>query len=210
MARNGNNGSVNIQAALEDAAARASRLKELGKAQADLDKRRSQLDAEQEKLNHELATLTGNGTVRVGRKPKAEKAEKAEKQPRKARAKKADKAVGNGTMSLHEVLLSVMPGNDALAISKDDIAALVVKSGYKSSAKDPKVVIGQALGKSSDFQNVSRGLWRLSKRGENNRNKQSDTPAEKPTASATPATAPATPASPVATADEPATAGASA
>jgi hypothetical protein len=170
---NGNGGvSVDFAAVAADMKARASRLTEIGKEQAKLDKQYALLDEQQAAFDAEVAALTGNTPA----EPKTRK-------PRKARA--------NGTPStrttLRDVLLSVLPGPDAPAISKDEIATLVAATGYKTKSEDPKVVIGQALGKYRDFQNTERGVWRLTQHGVNARDKATAAPAaDAPAAEQTP------------------------
>lgn len=162
MARNANGSdTLDITATVEAMKARIERIKELGKLRTQLDKDQEALDKQQLEIDAELAALTG-GTATPESKPR---------KPRSDAGK--PRANGNGVRgtSLRAVLLKVMPNPDSDGITKDDISTLIAAEGYTTTASDPKVVIGQTLGKFRDFQNVSRGLWRLSKFGVTTRDK---------------------------------------
>lgn len=180
MARNGSTSVIDFDSILQQSAERATRLKELGKQHDVLQKARQQLDKDEAAFMTEIQSL-GLGKVFKATRQTAKAATKGDKASAKTGAKRGrkPKTEGDGrSMPLHDVLLTVMPASEAEGISKDDIVTLVAGEGYISKATDPKVVIGQALGKSNHFSNPARGQWRLTKLGERARDKLFETAVE--------------------------------
>jgi len=193
---------LNVDAVVAEFANRSKRLREIVKQQGLLAKQRAQIEQQQNQLSNEVQRLMGtaeeNSTIaprRRGRKPgRKPKAEKTAKNARKANGngeKTVAKRNGRGRKpsgeSLRDVLLTVLPSASEDPISKDEIVTRLTKKGYKSTAKDPKVVIGQALGKHRDFSVVERGKWRLSATGVKNRDKMVAPATTAPVAGPTPA-----------------------
>jgi hypothetical protein len=192
--KNGSNAAVlDIQGAIAQQEKRTARLVELDKQRTKLLADKAKIEALEAKLTIEATSLLNGGPVTAPKATKPAKGEKTEKTGKRGRP------VGstNGTCtSLREVLLKVMPNADEQPINKDEIASRVAAAGYTSTASDPKIVIGQTLGRFNDFTNVERGQWRLSKHGMNRRDKAAATPeVETPAAVAeTPAVEAAAPA----------------
>lgn len=199
-----NSGTLDIGSFVKTQQSNLTRLAKLAEQKAKVDEKAAVVLAEQAEIQDQINAIMGVKVASPVAKPTNGKASK----PAATKATKATsngtgngrgrRGNGNGGQSMNDVLLSVLPSNSEDGISKDEIATRIAAAGYTSNSTDPKIVIGQALGKSRDFQNVSRGIWRLSKFGEAAKAKLMATPAAStPDAVADAPAAPVADASPV-------------
>jgi hypothetical protein len=114
----------------------------------ELQARRNKLSSELEKVDAEIAGLTGG---------KATQTRQVRKQAPKAKAKRI---TAGRRGSLREAVGQVLAGTRK-ALGPKDIAEALPSVGYVSSAKNLATMVGQVLSGSDEFRRVSRGKYRL-------------------------------------------------
>jgi hypothetical protein len=135
---------------------------------AKVDARLGSLETKRTRLMDAASALT-SGIPATSAKPARKARKTGKKVARKGAARKgAGRPKGSlSPTSLSAVLLRVAPASNQDAVNKDALVKAVEKTGYKSKAKDLKVVVGQALsGKAGLFAAAERGLWRRTKAGD--------------------------------------------
>ncbi len=153
-----NPASTNVAELADVAKDRAARLRQIAKDQGVIQKQRSKLDAAEQKLVDEANSLMSGSPAPKRRKNGAAK-------PANDNGKRA-RATSKTGETLPQILLRVAPSSKEDAVNKDVLAERVAAEGYVTASGDPKVVIGQALGKHSAFKSPSRGLWQRSASGD--------------------------------------------
>jgi hypothetical protein len=134
---------------------RAARLQKIAKSLDVIKKQRNALDVQEANLIAEAKDFSTKKPAQ--RRPVVKKA---------TPSKKAARATSKTGETLPQILLRIVPGSKEEAVNKDELAARVAAEGYKSASGDPKVVIGQTLGKSDLFKSPARGLWQRSPKGD--------------------------------------------
>ena len=120
----------------------------------EIERRRGQLArlvARRDELNRRIAELEkALAPLTSGRKKRARR--KITKRPVRRRRPRGQK-------TLVECLAEALAGKESLSVAEATEAVLAL--GYKSRAKDPRVVVRQALYSSDRFKRVARGRFAL-------------------------------------------------
>lgn len=162
--------ATNVAALANVAKDRATRLNQIAKDQAGIQKQRAKLDKDEQKLIAEANSLISGSPVKT-RKPRKAAASKSAKSAKSARA------TSKTGETLPQILLRVAPSSKEEPVNKDELAKRVADAGYESASGDPKIVIGQALGAYDGFKSPSRGLWQRSAAGDKQFAELTDAPA---------------------------------
>lgn len=157
-------------------AANAKELKSIQKELKPLLKDRDKLDGQIADLTAKAQSLAGID-VETDVKPQPKRRRKSKVKADNGEAtQKRGRATSETGETRREIMLRTMPGPDADPISKDRIVELLEAEGYKSASEDAKIGVGQELNNMSKSNLVTnkhgeRGEWRLTKIGENSRDK---------------------------------------
>ena len=125
----------------------------LEKLQREIQRRREELPkliAQRDELNRRIAELEGL----AARKRPAKKAKRAV-----ARKRRVKREPRKGKLTLNDALAQVLKGKKGVSVA--EAAEGVFALGYKTRAKDPKLLVNRALCKSDRFKRVGRGVYAL-------------------------------------------------
>jgi hypothetical protein len=163
---------MNIQEVVAEQKSRMERLVQINKdmtaAQKDLEKSQGKVNA----LMAEAEAIAGGFTPKASkktRKTRKPRTSNVVKSARKAKATERTRAVSKTGETIEEIILRVLPGPDTEGIDRAGLAKLVSKEGYKTTVDDPRIVVGQVLnrlGKKKMAKTATRGMWRLTAKGE--------------------------------------------
>ena len=118
-----------------------------------LQKKQRRLTAALAKVEQAIADLGGaEAPRRAAKKVKARRGRPAGKRRRVKNA-----------LSLADVLVRILGGVKSMKVA--ELAEAVERTGYKSKAKNFRLIVNQALVKDKRFRNVRRGRYALSKAG---------------------------------------------
>ena len=118
-----------------------------------LQKKRKKLTAALKKVDDSIAALGGAAAPVKAAARRGRPAGKAKRVKRVKRVK--------NTQSLGEVLAKVLQGAKSMKIA--ELTERVKRLGYKSKAKNFRLIVNQALVKDKRFRSVRRGRYALSK-----------------------------------------------
>jgi len=113
--------------------------------------KRAKLAGELERLDKEIARLSG--------KPAAGGKSGGKKRAGKKRAKKKRRRRPKNKAGLADTLAQVLEGKEAVSI--EEAVDLVRKAGYKSTSKNLRGLVGQTLSGDDRFKSVDRGVYAL-------------------------------------------------
>jgi len=113
--------------------------------------KRAKLAGELERLDREIARLSGETAAggKSGRKKRTTKKRATKKRRRRPKNK----------AGLADTLIQVLGGKEAVSI--DQAVDLVRKAGYKSTSKNFRGLVGQTLSGDDRFKSVGRGVYAL-------------------------------------------------
>ena len=121
--------------------------------QREIQRRREELPklvAQRDELNRRIAELEGP----IASKRPAKKAKRAV-----ARKRRVKREPRKGKLTLNDALAHVLKGKKGVSVA--EAAQGVLALGYKSRAKDTKLLVNQALYKSDRFKRVGKGVYAL-------------------------------------------------